>query len=275
MQKILDCNWDEIQLREAGTILDHLRQCEQCRTALADYDQIRSVLKVSENEGEPNGGWLALENHLFPLRKMTPSLRWISKITLAASLFFVLGFGGGYWWFTQKPENSGVFARGPAQLSTKDINQQVAMFDQISRIYEGKAGWVAVSDKTSDVGVISDKVLSRPQLLLLRLTMSQKKTVVSQADLVIIPGQTAELRVPFFNDQALKYRIRTSSSEPTNLTVWVEVEKPNQDGEVIAALATTLHISSGEVRSAGQMVTSTGGYDLKIAFSKATKPERK
>jgi len=102
-------------------------------------------------------------------------------------------------------------------------------------------------------------------VLLLRLTVTHGGQLASDADLLVIPGQTANLTVPMQGGQSLKYRIGTSADEPTRLTVWLEVSTPH-GGEALGALSTNLDMDPGQKVTAGQLATTAGEYELKIAL---------
>ena len=39
-QKFLDRDWDQAALDDAAAILRHLEQCEECRTAIGEFEQL-------------------------------------------------------------------------------------------------------------------------------------------------------------------------------------------------------------------------------------------
>jgi endonuclease/exonuclease/phosphatase family metal-dependent hydrolase len=111
-------------------------------------------------------------------------------------------------------------------------------------------------------------------VLLLRLTLMHGRTIASDADLLVIPGQTANLKLPLKGGQTLHYRIGTSTDEPTRLSLWLEVQTP-LGGQPIAALSTHLQLEPGQGVTAGQLATSAGDYELKIAFAREDLPTDK
>jgi hypothetical protein len=266
-EKILDGEWTSTKLDEARKILDHMDNCERCRGSLVDYDRIRNCLQEPmQEETQPIGGWDAFEKRL----SHTPNRRngWVVSGLVAAGM--LLAFLGGRFWDRLSESPIRTIVNVEDQFSPRDVSEQVAVFHHVSEVFDGKASWVVQAKGTTDVGVVSESMKATRELLLLRLAMSRKGRTVSKADLVIVPGQAAKLSVPFENGQNLNYRISTSIGEPTGLRIWAELEqRPGQSGEVVAALATTLQIKPGEIRSAGQMVTSSGENELTVAFSKA------
>ena len=50
------------------------------------------------------------------------------------------------------------------------------------------------------------------------------------------------------------------------MSVWAEVRSNRNDGETLAALATTVKPVSGEVFNAGRLVTADGSYNLDVSF---------
>jgi hypothetical protein len=121
------------------------------------------------------------------------------------------------------------------------------------------------------MGVSDAAIDSDEKLLLLRLTMLRAGKIISNADLIIVAGQSARLTVPLGEGVNVEYAIGTSADEPSRLSIWAQLMTP-QGRQSLAALATSLQVKSGEKYNAGTMVTSAGGYDLKIAFRRARTP---
>ena len=155
-----------------------------------------------------------------------------------------------------------------------EISQAVSAFDEVSKVFDGRASWMLVSHDSSDVGVASYPIDSGRKVLMLRLTVTRGGQIASDADLLVIPGQTGKLTVPIKAASRCGYRIGTSADEPTRLTVWLEVATPH-GGEALGALSTNLNLDPGQKVTAGQLATTAGEYELKIAFSRATLPEAK
>ncbi len=93
--------------------------------------------------------------------------------------------------------------------------------------------------------------------------------MVSRSDLVIVPGEGADLMVPIESGQKLRYHIGTTPEPPTRLSLWAELQSSAGAGRTLAALATDLPVQPGQVLGAGEMVTTSGSYALKIAFAQA------
>ena len=106
-----------------------------------------------------------------------------------------------------------------AALSQADIDGRVKAFHEISGVFENRAAWLLVGDNTSDMGVNNSAINPEHQVFLLRLTMLKSKRIISTADLVILPGQTASLTVPTEEESSLHYRIHTSEDHPTQLMI--------------------------------------------------------
>ena len=140
------------------------------------------------------------------------------------------------------------------------------LFDNISETFDGRASWVAVGDRGSELGLMPASTSKQGKLLLLRLAMSQGQQERSRTDLVIVPGQGANLDVPLGAGQVLHYNIAAPGGKDRRLSLWAEVRSRRDDGETLAALATSLQPVSGQVFSAGRLVTAAGSYNLEVSF---------
>jgi hypothetical protein len=271
---LLDCDWVEEDLQKASDAIDHLRGCPQCSAVVRDYLRINGAVR-NDQPGIPEGGWSAMQRRL--MQKVPPPTRFASPwLRTAAAILFavVVGYGLGRGPASQpaiamrqgiktvqtRPDESTGF-------SQQDIAQHVKAFDEMSNIFERRAAWLLVDGNTSDMGV-SASPIDKGQILLLRLTMLKSGTIVSSADLAIIPGQTASLNVPINQNAGLHYRISASDDQPTRLTISTQLTTAHET-DVLAALATTLEIEPGRKLTAGNMVTNNGDYELQIDFGRA------
>jgi hypothetical protein len=277
-QALLEFGWNAATRQRAAQVLAHLETCSDCRQAVDDFDRLRESLETSD-ESEPIGGWASFEARLSDAVKPQRSLRLRWLAVAAAVLISASAFELGRW--MEKPVTSPfALVTTAAQPVTAphfdphEITQAVNAFDQVSKVFDGRASWMLVSRESSDVGVAPDAVDLGRKVLLLRLTVTRSGQPASDADLLVIPGQTANLTVPIRGGQSLKYRIGTSADEPTRLAVWMEVSTPH-GGQAVGALSTTLNMDPGQKVTAGQLSTTAGEYELKIAFSRATLPEGK
>jgi len=274
---LAECDWDEAARSRAADALQHLQTCPQCAAFAADYDRIRSLLQPV-TPGIPEGGWGAMEQRL--LNKTLHRRGWAHffGLAIAASVLVAVGYGIACLTvnrtarpstLSQIDEPATQAAKEPvAFYPQSDVAHEAKAFHEVSDVFEHRTAWLLVGDNTSDVG-LSDHAISDPQkILLLRLTMLRSGTTLSSADLAIVPGQSASLTVPGDRNTSVRYRITTSDELPTRLTISTELATP-RGTEVLAALATTLRIESGQRLSAGNMVTSSGDYELQIAFARA------
>jgi hypothetical protein len=163
---------------------------------------------------------------------------------------------------------------GATRFVPAQLNHEVSAFDQVSKVFDGRASWMLVSDEASDVGVAPQVVSAAHQVLLLRLTLTLGGRIASEADLLVVPGQSANLTVPLAGENSLHYRIGTSADEPTHLSVVLEVNTP-QGGQPLAGLSTNLRVEPGQNVTAGQLSTSDGEYELRIGFARAALPRER
>ena len=281
-QLLLDLGLDEAARKRTAAILAHGETCPECREAARDLDRVRAALQTFQTDAEPTGGWAAFEQRLAanPPRPITPRWSWRAPLMgIAASLLIAgVSFQLGRMLTTGHPEPVAVAMPGPAfpesnAFAPAQLNHEVKAFDQVSKVFDGHASWMLVSNDASDVGIASHPVSATARhVLLLRLTVTRGGQIASDADVLVIPGQTANLNVPLSEGNSLHYRIGTSTGEPTRLGILLELNT-SHGGEPLAALSTQLQMQPGQKLTAGQLATSAGDYELKIGFARADLPE--
>lgn len=307
---LLDYDWDADGRRRAMLVLRHLDGCDACRSAVDGYDRLRATLRrgpvLGADEGddnmpEPPGGWQAFLERLEPTRgehslrlRPRPSggrAAALAACVLLAAAAFQVGRTSGRRVVVVAPtvppqastDGAAHSGRSDDALlasltpSAEDAARQARAFDQLSEVFDRKAGWLMTSSGgASDIGLASDTVPAGEKLLMLRLTLLHAGEVASNADVVIVPGQSADLSLPMADGRALKYHIGTSAGEPTELTLWLEVQTPAGSaggeaarGNTLAALSTNLRVRPGERVAAGELATTAGRYELKVGFTQA------
>ena len=286
-QKFLDRDWDQAALDDAAAILRHLEQCEECRTAIGQFEQLRGLLRISPPAPEPPAPLAMRPEFLRRIGRLKTAERVARWAMMAVSLALGILFATlNFYLLHPRPQTASPAPAATANLADShqaapwtraDITREVQLFENVSEAFDGRTGWVAVGARDGELGLMSAPAPARKQgkLLLLRLAMSQGQQEKSRTDLVIVPGQGANLDVPLGPGQVLHYNIATPECKDRRLSVWAEVRSNRNDGETLAALATTVKPVSGEVFSAGRLVTADGSYNLDVSFdekdySKAT-----
>lgn len=279
-QTLLGLDLDDpgrVRLAEA---LKHLETCIACREAFHDFDAIREAVALLDRSVEPQGGWARFEADLVSQAGDPPRRAWWQRLPgVAAAILTVVGaFALGKYLprVGSLPPMVQMTPSLPAEESgwhftPGDINHHVSAFHQVSQVFDGRAGWMFVSKGASDVGMADSSVAGEENLLLLRLTVLAGARQISQADLIVIPGQTAKLTIPLEEGIALHYRVGTSTDDPTHLALWLEVRTPS-GAEPLAALSTNLRLRPGQKVTAGELSTMSGRYILKVAFARASLP---
>jgi hypothetical protein len=164
-------------------------------------------------------------------------------------------------------------------LSPQDVETGVKVFAQVSQVFDHRTDWVLLSDRDSEVGLVSDRDSkaepiektgpAKGELLLLRLTVLKGRAAISKADLVIVPGQDAEFKVSSSAGPEIRYRIATDKQDSRKIQLWVELDRPDASRRGGASLASELHVEPGQVRSAGEVVTTSGRYVVNVGFERA------
>lgn len=265
---LLDFGWDRSQRERARGALEHLARCDACRAATEEFDRVRSVLRPEEETvPAPSGGWPEFEKRLLARSSRQPRRRWLPLLAAAASVLVGVAVG----WETHRRRGSVREDRvllSEKSLSRTEIRESRAAFEEISEVFEGHAGWMLLSDGSSDMGVASTALEAGRKLLILRLTVVSEGKVVSKADLVIVPGQTAEPVLAFVGNKQLRYTIRAGGgSQGDDLSIGVAIVGSHEKEETVASLWTMLATSEEKVLPAGQLVTADGKYELSVGLS--------
>ncbi len=274
--ELLQYDWDDVDRQRLTETLNHLADCDECRSAMADFDRLRLTSRPAEGDAEPAGGWAAFENRL--IDRMTRPCRrfgWVPPAMAAALAMAVVGWGlylGGSRGGDSAPDRSAPSANGTAvvkALTPQEIADRVEVFDQVSEVFDHRAGWVLISDRRSDMGIGQAPTGKGTSLLLVRLSLLKDQSSFSSADLVIVPGHMARVSVPSQDGALVRYQLMTSETDPKYLGLRVEVGSTNGQRDNGAVLATNLRLPSGKIVSAGQLVTSSGRYDVHVGIYEA------
>ena len=156
----------------------------------------------SEDVTVPNGGWSGLSSLAAKSPAAEKTMEFSATLAMAASLllaFATFEMAGilpcrMIWWI---PCNRRIRFTEPTHFAPHELPTDVSAFEQVSKVFDGRAGWVLVSGDASDMGSLPGPIAAPRKVLLLRLSTSPGVEDVSEADLMIIPGQTANLKVPF------------------------------------------------------------------------------
>lgn len=275
-ETLLELDLDERDRGRVALALRHLEGCAICQEAFRDFDGIQSAIALTDRNVEPREGWARFEeeltSHVAARPRNSPSYR---SLGVAAAVLIVCGaFALGLSLARVGGRSIAVVAPGSTEeagphFTPGDIHHQVTAFRRVSEVYDGRAGWIWVSKGASDVGIAKSNISAAQKLLLLRLTVLAGERQISEADLMVIPGQTADLTVPLEDGAALHYRVGTSTDEPTHLALWLEMRTPTGT-EPLAALSSSLRLQPGQKVTAGELSTTSGRYVLKVAFARAS-----
>jgi hypothetical protein len=252
----------------------------------------------------PTGGWEAFESKLLaasrggrwrPLAMRAhwwiPALGGLAAMVLVAWGAFHLG---------KRASSAGApVVRLPVvgppnstlvRLSPDDVAEKVRTFDAIDHSFDGQARWLMLSGpNNADVGLISQCPESPTtrgtddKILLVRLNLIRGADVVSQADVLIVAGTTANVAVPTKLGVTLQYHIVTSALDPMRLRVQVQVPgeggavkvaaaHPLASGTAAAVLGTSLELEPYLDASAGRLVVDRQEFDLQVAAAASSLP---
>lgn len=278
-QFLLDTQWNSATRQATLEALRHVETCQACQEALKDFDRLGETLSTFKSDAVPREGWSAFERRVLSPKRLSGSWRIFRAMAIAASLLIVggLAFAIGRQSISKSPSGAPTapnvqMTSDTLRFAPQQLSHAVNAFTQVSQVFDERASWMLISRDASDVGVSQEPVANDARkVLLLRLVLLRSGKVASDADLLVIPGQVANLTVPLQPDQSLHYRVGTSTDEPTRLSLWLEVKTPT-GGAPLAALSTNLRMQPGEKITAGQLSTSAGDYELNIGFARAALP---
>ena len=174
-------------------------------------------------------------------------------------------------------------------LSPDDVAQKVRAFGAVDQSFDGQAGWLLLSANNTDVGLNQSAGSQRPttrgagtKVLLVRLNLVRGTDVVSEADVLIVAGTTANVVVPTKLGIPLQYHIVTSARDPMRLRVQVQVPRQGvvervanmpASGPNMAELGTSLDLQPYRDATAGRLVLDRESFDLQVAAATSNLPE--
>ena len=269
----LACSLDDLAVAEAVAL--HLRECEPCRAAAAEYQAIRAALKPADTPPTPPGGWNAFDQRL-ALTARTPRRSWWRPPALSPALTKVAaGLLIALTLFNvalllrpaspRAPVESAAANHPPApQLSDALVAKA---FATVAHEFEGRATWVMLSPQDNDLG-LSPQPVAATDLLILQLNLSRGPTTISQIQLAIVPGETARVSVPSTTGEYIDYVISTDARDlhHIGLSMAVAGSKTLPDGADLGTMATSVTIGYGHHTQAGQILTREGTYDLSLSL---------
>jgi hypothetical protein len=298
-RRLIDLGADGAARDELSLTLAHLAACEPCRQAMRDVDRVRLALTsygTSSREAEPVGGWEAFDARLIaaqeaaaracpPTRSSLPH-RWLR--TCAAVAAAVLIAIGTFFW--GRAAAGGKRPAGEAQtvssakivpLSKAEIASQLGAFGEVDQVFEGRTRWLLLTSGGADVGLEESAASAASpaprngseKIVILRLNVCRGDEVVSTADVAIVAGKTAELRVLTKDGGVLRYRVITSDLDPSKLAFRAELRSGATaagTSEPQAVLATDLRLRPDAGASAGQLIAPTGSYDVRVTYAPAS-----
>ncbi len=286
---VLDLSLSARACADLAMALAHIEDCEKCQDAVNEFDQIGQMLAPTSNEADSTNWVDRAVAKLPPPHR--PVMRWAAfwQMAMAASFALTLAMGG--YWLGHQNQTTTATSSPPSvdnPIAQAELSNRAQAFEQVNRAFDNRAGWLLVSDSGSDVGLDAEPS-TETGMLLIRLTVKRRNnpadatangSIVSSADLAILPGRTARLSLPFPQGRVLSYEISVGTGEPTRLDLLAELLPAGGSGrstgtiarKPLAALSATVDMHPGGASPAGSFVTGTAGYEVSIGFAKAKLP---
>jgi len=272
-ETLLNFDWTEEDRQRAREVLKHLDSCPDCAGAVADFDQIRNRL-TPDVSALTDDQWRTIDQRLkTAAARPYVRLRWAMAVAAAIFIGFV-SFQAGR--AGRSLPNIAMQSKIPSDTDfpfpAGDEAHQVEAFGKVSEVFDHRTIWVMNSDAQADMGLSKQDLAAPHQVFLIRLAVDVAGRDVSNADLVIVPGQSAEMTVPINDSATIKYNIGTSANVPMTLNFWAQIQTPHGN-DVLGAVSTSLQMNPGQKLTAGEITTERGSYRLKVAFGRYDLPQ--
>jgi hypothetical protein len=273
--QILEFGWTHRQREAAQQVLGHIETCDACRHAFDDYATLRAALTpdaADAREPAPIGGWEAFEQRMVATLRRKP--RFHAWRAVAAGLLLLITAANGWMLLKHRPDHTPSVAlnRHSETVVASDMTPaSVAQaFRTVSEVFDGRANWVMLSDRESDLG-LADQPEKPAEVLVLRFVVMRGNTPVSQMHVGVIPGATVRVSVPAAGGEQLQYVIATDAKNHQNISVSLAVESgsKNHADTGLGSIATTLNMPFGKQTPAGKITTRDGTFDLSLTLERA------
>ncbi|NLX21278.1 MAG: hypothetical protein GXY55_06340 [Phycisphaerae bacterium] len=263
--ELLEFDWSAAQRHRLTTLLTHLQTCETCQEAFEDFDRLRTLLGMPEAHPAPAEGWSAFEARLTGNPRFRRPRR---SIAIAASIVLIVA--AGILLPFRRPSTAPAPAQdGPIALTRERIGEYVEVFREVSGVFNHQTQWVLLASDGCAMGLRDTPEADEDRLLVVRLTAMHDNTLVSTADVAILPGGSAELQVPVSDGLVLRYHLATERRELGRVQLNVEFERPGSEAVLLAGLTGDLRTEPGQVLRAGEVATPLGLYGIHVELHPA------
>lgn len=148
--------------------------------------------------------------------------------------------------------------------SAEALKTQLAAFEQVSDFLNQRAAWLAVSSDIQDIGV-SDRTLSPEFLTQIRVTAMQDDQTVSTTDILLVPGEPAQLVAPLHHGRQVVYTLMIDP-ERRDLSFSVRVENARNPSQS-ASIGTVVPLGKQSIIPAGQVQLGESSYRLLLGYT--------
>lgn len=255
--------------------LIHERECEDCQTTMRDFDYMRESMAVDTDTAEPSKGWDAFEAGLMSSMR-SHTRRWpLMPVSLAASVLIAcLGWGMYVFRNTGQPDipayvdNPIANSETASAISSQEIEERLQVFREVAEMFDQRVGWVLLSGTTSDLGLTNEAPELSQGVIVVRLSVLRDESLVSSADVIIVPGKEAHLTVPVNHGKRLCYVLGMTREQPNRLRLSASIEEPALSGAP-AQMSTSLDLIPRQIVSAGEIATTSGRYEVNVSMTEA------
>ena len=263
---------------EVLAAIGHAGECAECQLAMEELARWQGALRGDgEHDQQPQGGWSEFEQRLRQgvRRQGAAWVNWSIGLRrgLAAAAVLLVGFGvfyGGRMSLrTVAPGETVAAAGAPELLSVGDVASGAAAFRQVATVFEDQAGWVVLAGGQSELGLRAGRVAPSAVLTVVRLRMEGPAGASTSADLVMVAGEMATLRIGLTGQREIVWQV---SGENGQLSIWTEL-RDVASRRSLGTLGTTLPLKLDlRGQTVGQIVTGHESYRVSAAMAEVRQP---
>jgi hypothetical protein len=286
LNEVIDHDWTAEDLDRAAALSQALRTSPEAQQRLREYDQVRAMLASDDPQTPaPAGGWSEFQRRMQQaIRDAAPDLPAsarprrvlaVARFALAALILIAIGVSLGLFLAPEpEPKDIAPTAANVARSmpTPQEAQQQFDAFTQVAHTLDQRAAWMTFDTVDPTVGLVNVP-LQVDRLLLVRLLAINDQQQSSIRDVLIVPGQEAQV-FAFIGDHEVRYLISTekgSGSQPP-LTLWTEY-RGRRGGATLGVLATQVASGSTPATLVGEMATVAGRVRIYVGVREVMQQE--
>jgi hypothetical protein len=246
--------------------LAHLDDCSECRSALAGYSSVKSLLR--DEEGENSTGIIENRVPRPPFHKQVWRLPTVFKVA-AAILLLVGAYMTGAWQREASTVADYPEKRMAGTLSADSVRDLTLGFGEVAEVFNGQARWLLLSDTKADVGLEALPGTGSGRVLVLRVTLLRDGIPQKTADVAMLSGSSLSKRLPLVGGKSLQLALSANDNAgKANVSLWAEVQDSQAPSARSAgAVSAEMLLLDGETVPAGRFRGAEGEYEVRLSYA--------